>query len=203
MSFGTINQYLMTRKERGKNQKLYLIESIESTLQFKKEYMVMGSTGNVYKVTISSMPTCTCPDNQLRHRRCKHIYFILIRIMNVSKNEDKNKFSKRDLMKMFKSIPEVTRCLIINDKLKEIYNKKINKNENVFVGKKSVDDLCPICLDDLMNGDELDYCKYSCGKAIHKECFQMWAKVKANKCLFCHEPLNVQENNRKYINLIC
>ena len=47
------------------------------------------------------------------------------------------------------------------------------------------DDVCPICLDPLENGKELDYCKYSCGQTIHKKCFSMWEKSKGGICVFC------------------
>jgi hypothetical protein len=72
-------------------------------------------------------------------------------------------------------------------------SKPINKNP------KDINDLCPICLDNLDNSEPLDYCKYSCGKAIHSECFKMWSKKFNNKCLYCKKPWNNIES--EYINL--
>ena len=40
-------------------------------------------------------------------------------------------------------------------------------------------------MDPLENGKELDYCKYSCGKTIHKKCFTMWEKSKGGICVLC------------------
>ena len=48
------------------------------------------------------------------------------------------------------------------------------------------DDICGICFDDLDNGDTLDYCKYSCGKPIHLECFEMYCEKKGKKCINCN-----------------
>ena len=80
--------------------------------------------------------------------------------------------------------------------MKNIYNNtKLKMNESSK--KCKVDDMCPICLDDLDNGEELEYCKYSCGKAIHKMCFQMWFHKNSIKCLFCGANFN-----KTYINLL-
>lgn len=65
------------RKQRGSTQPLYLIETLDSTEMYEKSYSVMGSTGNVYTVTIKHTPECTCPDYTTRGNRCKHIFFIL------------------------------------------------------------------------------------------------------------------------------
>ena len=192
--------YSMTRKERGKKQNIFLIETIPPTSKYERKYDVVGMTGNVYTITISNSPTCTCPDHTTRFRRCKHIYFILIRVMHVDEDdEDKAKFTNEELEKMFDSIPDITNNLIADNKHREAYEKLKDKKDEP-IKKKSINDLCPICLDDLDNGDELDYCKYSCGKNIHKECFQMWAKSKSLHCIFCRKEWNVPTSG-KYINL--
>lgn len=86
--------------------------------------------------------------------------------------------------------------LYVSSGMKNIYNNtKLKMNESSK--KCKVDDMCPICLDDLDNGEELEYCKYSCGKAIHKMCFQMWFHKNSIKCLFCGANFN-----KTYINLI-
>lgn len=202
------DSYLEIRKHRGLKQKLYLIELSDSDVDKKKlskKFIIMGSTGNVYQVCIKNTPTCTCPDYKLRKKRCKHIYFVLIRIMNVSKNnEDIMKFTDADLLHMFSSIPKITKTLYIDNSLKEIYKKKTNKNLNL-IQMKSIEDLCLVCLDELDNGEELDYCKYSCGKPIHKDCYNMWFKAAQNrtkqkKCLFCQKPWD-NDNETDYINL--
>ena len=76
---------MSTRIERCFTDNLYLVESIpqNSKEEKKRIYLIMGSTGNVYSVVITNKPTCTCPDFRQRKKRCKHIYFVLIRIMKV------------------------------------------------------------------------------------------------------------------------
>ena len=85
---------MSTRKNRGLTQKLFIIES-----KSDYDYVIMGSTGNVYDVTISNIPTCTCPDFTTRGNRCKHIYFIMMKIMKVI-NDEQEEYSDDDIAQM-------------------------------------------------------------------------------------------------------
>jgi Ring finger domain len=194
-----------TRKERGKTQNIFLIETIIN--EKERKFMVMGLTGNIYQVTMKHIPECTCPDFMTRNKRCKHIYFVLIKIMN-TQNEDQDSYDELELQTMFHSIPLITNNLIVNENVKEVYNKlkeqnKLNTSVKQEVTQRDTNDLCPICLDDLENGDELDYCKYSCGRPIHKICFSMWTKNRSSICVFCRHQWNSSTDSEiKYINLI-
>jgi len=172
------------RKCRGVTQNIYLIETIVNVDECERKYVVMGSTGNVYDVTIKTEPSCTCPDFVTRGRRCKHIYFILVKVMKTV-DSDKDEYTKDDLEYMFNNIPNITNNLVIDDDLKKEYVKLKQAVNLEMVNQKDTDDLCPICLDDLENGDEIDYCKYSCGKGIHKLCYSMWTKQHVATCVFC------------------
>ena len=189
------------RKDRGLAQKLFLIETVPVENPYTRKYVVMGSTGNVYKVEIKKVPSCTCPDHATRHKRCKHIYFVLMRIMNVIKPfDDKPEYTNDDLDIMFSNIPSITQILCVDDNIKKKYQNEKTTVET-GVAQKSTDDLCPICLDDLENGDVLEHCKYSCGKPIHKVCFEMWSKQSGANCVYCRKAW-LKEGGDKYINLI-
>ena len=195
-----------TRKQRGTTQSIFLIETVKSQKEYEREYVVMGSTGNIYHVLITNNPTCTCPDFITRGNRCKHIYFVLLRIMKVDPdNEDQEEYDEEELLEMFSNIPDITNNLIVDETKKKTYHKLVknkNKLEKKEVIQKETDDLCPICLDDLENGDDLDYCKYSCGKPVHKVCYGMWVKAKANQtCIYCRANWTGVEKETKYINL--
>jgi len=101
---------------------------------------------------------------------------------------------------MFSNIPKIGKQLIAGDKIKEKYSKLKNKSKSKQVTQKDTDDLCPICLEDLENGEELDYCKFSCGKPVHTECYKMWLKKKAAKCIYCQANWHTEKTN--YINLL-
>lgn len=180
------------RKQRGIMQKLFLIETLVVKNELEREYVIMGSTGNVYNVNITNKPTCTCPDYITRQNRCKHIYFVLIRIMKIN-NPDKKEYTSDDLKFMFNSIPEITNILCVNKQIKDKYT--CSKNNQVTIKD---DDICPICLEDIKNGEEYEFCKAQCGKCVHKLCFSMWCKINPAICLLCKSPWNSQ----KYIKLI-
>lgn len=186
------------RKFRCMTQKIYLIETLPILNENERSYVIMGSTGNVYNVMIKNEPICNCPDFLTRHNRCKHIYFVLIRIMNVH-DEDKIIYTNNDLIEMFSNIPNITKNLIVDQNTKNMYNNLKSTNQNNKINKKNTDDVCPICLDDLENGEELDYCKYSCGKQVHKLCFKMWSTHKEPLCVFCRKNWVQLETN--YINI--
>ena len=166
------------RIERCYTDNIYLIESLppEEEFPFKRKYLIMGNSGRTYRVTISNRPNCTCPDYINRANRCKHIYFVLIRIMQISNYTDRE-YSDDELLEMFENIPHIARSLMYGGE-KPSEEKEVNQ-------KFDKGDICPICLDPLENGKELDYCKYSCGKTIHKKCFSMWEKSKGGICVFC------------------
>jgi hypothetical protein len=169
---------MATRIERCYTDNIYLIETLppDEDDPYKREFSIMGNSGRVYKVTVENRPKCTCPDFRTRNKRCKHIYFVLIRIMDIE-NYYESKYSDDELETMFNNIPEIA---------KELMYKGENLEDQKEVDQKFDEgDICPICLDPLENGKELDFCKYSCGKTIHLKCFNMWEKSKGGICVFC------------------
>lgn len=197
----------VARKERGKTQRIFLILTYDYDVDIlERKYEVMGTTGNAYTVTITSKPSCTCPDHTTRYKRCKHIYFVLTRIMKVKKDqEDITEYDDDDLEDMIKNIPKITENLKVNA-AKVSKFKALKKNNNGEVNRKDIDedDMCPICLGEIYDcGEDLVYCKYSCGTSIHKECFNMYNSKQDNtngiKCIFCHKSWNIEAN--KYINI--
>ena len=166
------------RIERCYTDNIYLIE-VEPPEEddIKRKFVIMGHSGHVYKVTISNHPHCTCPDFYLRRHRCKHIYFVLMRIMNADNYTDSS-YTDDELIDMFNNIPPIAQNLM--------YKGSAIPNEGKEVEQRfEKGDICPICLDPLENGKDLDFCRYSCGKTIHSKCFSMWEKSRGSICVFC------------------
>lgn len=192
------------RKQRCETQKIFLLEAIQPNADLSRTYMVCGSTGNIYQVTIAENPSCTCPDNSKNNNRCKHIYFILMKVMK-TEDEDESQYSPEDLQVMFNNIPVITNQLMADNNIRTIYDKLKISNGLVHkekdITKKGSDDLCPICLDELDNGEDLDYCKFSCGKQLHKLCFSMWIKQKKEPiCVYCKAHWVVKKQS--YVNVM-
>lgn len=203
------------RKYRSLTQRMYLVESLQLHDGFPqplmKAYMIMGSTGNIYKVTIANQCSCTCPDHLKRQNVCKHIYFVLLRIMKVEhqiiSSIDQSSdhgclFLNSELVAMFDQIPKVAQALCVSlDYHKRYLQTKDEEDQFGQVPQRELNDLCPICLDDLLDPErQVDYCKYSCGKSVHKLCLQMWLRT-SNKCMFCCQEWDPSGQPNQYINL--
>ena len=77
------------RLERALAQRMYLIDredqlDAESSTVTSAAFSVLGSTGNVYRVCISTVPDCDCPDFVRNpSHSCKHVLFVLSRVLRV------------------------------------------------------------------------------------------------------------------------
>ncbi|KAI3687755.1 hypothetical protein L1987_81457 [Smallanthus sonchifolius] len=65
-----------------------LLRSLENPLRLlhrsNADFFILGATGNVYTVTLSTTPTYSCPDPTTP---CKHILFLYIRVLSFSLDE--------------------------------------------------------------------------------------------------------------------
>ena len=85
-----------TRKQKARNQNIS-VKEVKYCTNRKREYIILGTTNN-YKVIIGNKPICTCPDHTSRKVRCKHIYFILLKILKVEHyQEDQDTYSNMEL----------------------------------------------------------------------------------------------------------
>ncbi len=69
----------LERLSRVKTQRMFLIDRERSMSQDGtheiEEFSIAGTTGNIYKVVVSKVPTCTCPDAS-KGNQCKHIIYV-------------------------------------------------------------------------------------------------------------------------------
>lgn len=203
-------------KQKALSERLFLVDIKEKKGdELEREFDVMGSTGNVYKVVIKKNSTCKCPDFLFRKNICKHLYFVYLKVLK-AKGDFPKVLKKPQLEKLFFNLENVTNNLYANEQFREAYINKIkneaktSNNNNLGIKEQKVDDSCPICMDDFEpEGEELDFCKYGCGKSVHKNCFVMWTKKNNGNCVFCRTEWEIVENSKKkkgngygnYINL--
>jgi hypothetical protein len=69
-------QTYLERLHRVRTQRMFLIDRqrnlSESRSHEEEIFDIAGTTGNLYQVTISKQPSCTCPDCK-KGNQCKHI----------------------------------------------------------------------------------------------------------------------------------
>jgi len=67
----------LEKLERATSQRMFVIDRTRGGTEDVPEETIdmAGTTGNIYSITISQMPKCTCPDNQ-KGNQCKHIVYV-------------------------------------------------------------------------------------------------------------------------------
>lgn len=94
-------QSVMVKHERVMTQRMFLVErSGRANGALEEDFSVLGSTGNVYIVNVSMVPTytpplhlflrswwadcrCTCPDFLKNQVHCKHILFVFLKVLKL------------------------------------------------------------------------------------------------------------------------
>jgi hypothetical protein len=83
-------QNLHARIQRSVQQRMYLVQRPELPAGWEEkpdlpvyEFVVLGSTGNAYKVQIDRVPRCTCPDFVRKEDLCKHVFFVLLKCVGI------------------------------------------------------------------------------------------------------------------------
>lgn len=85
-----LDQQSRDRVVRALAQRLYLIDHEVSREAGPRGaaaeclFHVLGASGNVYKVTVGRSPRCSCPDHAVRKNTCKHLLFVMLRVLGLS-----------------------------------------------------------------------------------------------------------------------
>jgi hypothetical protein len=159
------------RRQRGLNQRLYLLD--EGVLHEDEiiQYDVMGNSGKPYDIMMAKsnmasvehrmdhMFTCSCPDYRNRHVTCKHIYFIKERVLQgLDRQADRWKLALKR----------------ISTKTKDYYQPQEDneKKRRSWVGEQ-----CSICIEEMKDSEQVTWCK-TCGNSVHEECYGYWKMVR-------------------------
>ncbi|CAG8552666.1 14211_t:CDS:10 [Cetraspora pellucida] len=172
------------RINRATSQRMYLIDRKDLS-PIKKEFAILGSTGNVYTVTISHIPNCTCPDFQ-------------------------GALISKELRVIFSRSPDLTS--LASYRVRSLYYAiSRGKTGREFGPKRRpIEGDCPICYEALTpeQKDKILWCQNGCGNNIHKECFLQWKGSRVFTkvtCVYCriewHEYINERYTEDGFLNL--
>mmetsp|Transcript_4516 Transcript_4516/g.8068 ORF Transcript_4516/g.8068 Transcript_4516/m.8068 type:complete len:285 (-) Transcript_4516:189-1043(-) len=183
---------------------------------------VLGSTGNVYEVTISKVPTCNCPD-AMKGNLCKHLLFAMIKVVGLPINNSlvyQSAYLAEELVEIIGMLQQRTRQLGRDVVAKEAVRLQHESTKNggeattnnddddcdcdsKSASRKEIEGDCPICFDPLgSNSSLLTFCQVACGSNFHRECIQMWTRQPAQRenptCPACRQPwVDVRTGGKK------
>ncbi|KAF7335749.1 hypothetical protein MVEN_02230600 [Mycena venus] len=177
-------QNILDRVERVRTQRFFMVDRKRFEGELKEEFKVLGSTGNIYTVTIQQRPSCDCPDAQ-KGNHCKHILFIYLKVLQVTQssghwyqkyfvtfpvtqNIADSSFLRAlltsELESIFENAPLAPNALA-HPRIREAYARATGKTQTpstpepeVAAGPKKripgEDDDCPICYDNMYGATE-------------------------------------------------
>lgn len=141
-----------------------------------EQVQMAGSKGNVYTITITHLPTCTCPQSSYRKKEgaCKHILYVLHHVLKAPAHlRYQNAFLTTELQEIVATAPALP--------------SEVVEEEAMDGNRKPIEDDCPICCMEFEEGEDVAWCRAACGNNIHQVCFDQWARSKPDKvtCPFC------------------
>ncbi|KAG8881468.1 hypothetical protein FRB98_004307 [Tulasnella sp. 332] len=178
-------QDILVRRERVMTQRFFMIDRERDGDALREDFKVLGSTGNVYTVSIGILPSCNCPDGT-RGNHCKHIMFVYLKVLGVPVDSHtwyQKALLPSELAEIFASAPK-NPTTVVSERLREQYahatgtpSPKKGKEPEEATNSKNRKvledgDDCPVCYESMQDAEEakLDFCE-TCKNAIHKECF--------------------------------
>jgi len=136
------------------------------------DYKVLGTRGVEYTVHLCQQPTCDCPDYLTRQLRCKHILFVLRRVLGLNANvASKRSYTSAEIQTFLDNAPASV--------LPPQTSQDDQQPEIVSVEQRplSEDGTCPMCYEEMHPDRELIiYCKRTCGHNMHSVCFARWVQ---------------------------
>ncbi|RDW60802.1 hypothetical protein BP6252_12185 [Coleophoma cylindrospora] len=174
----------LERLARVRTQRMFLLDRQARTslegVTAEEVFTIAGTTGNVYQVTISCQPSCTCPDAAKGHQ-CKHIIYVMVNVLKAPEHLCYQlALLTTELAEVFAQAPSTPQS-----------SSQASPASTTGDGnRKPVEGDCPICVMEFEEGESIVWCKAACGNNIHKQCFEQWARSKPGKtlCVYCRTP---------------
>ena len=160
------------------------------------EFKLAGSSGNLYDIRLTqTIFNCSCSDMKSSSYCCKHICYIILKILNLEHKTILNKNIAEEQYNHITNNIHEFECKI--DKKSNIYKKF--KNVHCFEKiTETPNDSCIICYDKLETYKGIVKCS-QCNNYICKMCFDLWFETKKT-CPYCRSYI-ILNTNIDYVNL--
>ncbi|KAJ9297936.1 hypothetical protein DTO271G3_4157 [Paecilomyces variotii] len=180
---------------RATTQRMFVVGQTRTGTDTVPEgkFDMVGTTGNIYRVTIGKVPSCSCPDASKRSDLCKHIIYVLVNVLKAPEHlQYQLAFLSSELREIFQGAPSSS--------------KEDASAEDTAGKRKPVEGDCPICFMEFdPKTEEIVWCKAACGNNVHKVCFRRWAMTqRANgvRCVYCRSDWQADEKGLELATLL-
>lgn len=184
-----------SRVDRAFTQRIYLMEAqAPSPNEFR--FQVMGNSGKPYNIVVDDAENavgnglwCSCPDHSLHNNLCKHLLFVLIRMLDHSKPDVFESYYEQSSFDVTQST--VDRCRDYFERRERMLQNTADDEVQGCEKRKPVDDEdeCPICYETFgeTRNETQVWCRAQCGKSLHNECFLRWVQQAGDNvtCVYC------------------
>jgi len=200
-----MSKLIINRVLKSINENIKLI--FYTTQKYGYIYYILGSSDFIYKVTINkNFQSCNCEDFMKHKTLCKHICFVLFKVLKVYKiflnNFELKLIGDRSYIETFffkKFVFPNLDWLLFKKKAKTIekYLKSSFFNEEyynqfkyyyqqyyflIYKNLKESKEKCPICFKKINKGIKCSTCK----NYFHVYCLNKWfEKIEIKKCPIC------------------
>ncbi|KAJ9655253.1 hypothetical protein H2198_005869 [Neophaeococcomyces mojaviensis] len=181
-------QTFLSKLERAQTQRMIVIGRSRHGRgpDLHEDIDIVGTTGNIYTVTIGRLPSCTCPDHQ-KGNECKHKVYALHTVLKApAELQYQRAFLTSEVREILSGAPRIP-------------NATGGSKEDNTGKRKPTEGECPICYMDLdPKVNELVWCKAACGNNMHKECFEQWAASQRGqevRCVYCRTPWQMDKKD--------
>lgn len=164
---------ILEKLDKALKQRLFLIDAEMISLNNWK-FIVEGISGTSYTIYINDQLSCSCGEFKKRNLICKHIYFIISKVLKDSKQIILNEIGSKPNICIF--------SLKINLNLNEKFNNNLNPRfKNIIkYNNDNINDICSICYDDFIKDETITKCKL-CNNYFHNQCINIWLR-KSTRC---------------------
>lgn len=191
------------RLERARTQRMFLIDKdISLHKPTRGIFRIVGTSGNIYTVTIFKDTTCDCPDFVNNQKFCKHVIFTFLKVLKADIDRYlRLQIPLGDRKKILSKTPNIFSSEIIPNEtvIQKYHNLSLNTNiggaVSTGIQRRAIED-CPICMESMTDDspEKVGWCNVQCGNNFHLECYQRYAEVThkgvgETTCVYCRAPI--------------
>jgi len=163
----------MLRLKKSLSEKIFLLSASQNT-ETQWTFTVRGQSKNVYEQILKPDSFfCSCPDHHKRKTFCKHLLFLVARVamqMELASKIQQNTDNWKET--------SFQACVA------GWINRLKNRIGDTHKTTTSPGGDCPICFEEMKDGEELSQCVTTCKNYFHKACMNLWLSEHST-CALC------------------